>query len=226
MKVPRRHFFKGQFLQLIGLAILIGICFILTSTLEGQQGEWLGLTSIQWLYVSMATGVIHQFYVWLIWRLELCYGTISRVFKGAGFRLYTIFFSIFILSRPFTIFALGMTDYGSLNISTGLQVTLLILMIPPWAFAIYSVVKYFTFDRAFGIDHWHPEKFKDEGMIKEGIYKFTTHGMYFYAILILWIIAIGFRSQWAIIGAFFHHVAVWIHYHATEKPDLKIIYGE
>jgi protein-S-isoprenylcysteine O-methyltransferase Ste14 len=119
-----------------------------------------------------------------------------------------------------------MSDYGSLNISTGLQVTLLILMIPPWVYAIYSIVRFFTFDRAYGIDHWHPEKIKAQGMVTEGIYKFTNHGMYFYAILILWILAIGFRSQWALIGAFFNHVAVWIHYHATEKPDIKIIYQE
>jgi len=226
MKVPLGHFFKGQFLQIIGFAILIWICLLLTSQIENQKGQWLGLTSMQWLYISMAVGIIHQFYVWLIWRLELCYGTISKVFKGMGFRLYTIGFSILILSRPFTVLALGISDYGSLNISPGLQVTLLILMIPPWVYAMYSITRYFTFDRAYGIDHWHPEKYKDEGLIKEGIYKFTNHGMYFYAILILWIIAIGCRSEWAFIGAFFQHVAVWIHYHATEKPDLKVIYHD
>jgi hypothetical protein len=226
MKVPPGHFFKGQFLQVIGFSILVWVCFFMAGQLEAEQGEWLGLTSSQWLYFSFATAIVHQFYVWLIWRLELCYGTITKVFKGSGFRLYTIGFSILILSRPFSIFALGMSDYGSLNISTGLQVTLLILMIPPWVYAIYSIVRFFTFDRAYGIDHWHPEKIKAQGMVTEGIYKFTNHGMYFYAILILWILAIGFRSQWALIGAFFNHVAVWIHYHATEKPDIKIIYQE
>ncbi|RLA64919.1 MAG: hypothetical protein DRQ88_09860 [Epsilonproteobacteria bacterium] len=225
MRVPPGYFFKGQFLQLIGFATLVWICFILMFQIETQQGSWLGLSSKQWFYISMATAVIHQFFVWLIWRLELCFGTITKVFKGAGFRLYTTIFSIFILSRPFTLIVLGMTDYGSLKISTGFQVTLLMLMIPPWVYAMYSIVRYFTFDRAYGIDHWHPEKYKDAGMIKKGIYKFTNHGMYFYAILILWIIAIGFKSQWALLGAFFHHVAVWIHYHATERPDIKIIYG-
>ena len=62
-------------------------------------------------------------------------------------------------------------------------------------------------------------------LVKEGIFKYTGNGMYVYGFFMLWAIAIGFDSRAALIVAGFSHVSIWIHYHATEKPDMAYLYG-
>ena len=48
--------------------------------------------------------------------------------------------------------------------------------------------------------------------------------MYLYAFLMFWTIAIGFNSMAAVIVAAFSHVYIWVHYYATEKPDMDFLY--
>ena len=81
-------------------------------------------------------------------------------------------------------------------------------------------------DRAFGIDHFQPEKFKKEPFIKKGIFKYTSNGMYIYGFLMLWVPGLLLLSKAAILVAVFNHVYIWIHYYFTELPDIKIIYGD
>ena len=81
-------------------------------------------------------------------------------------------------------------------------------------------------DRAFGIDHFFPEKYKNVSMVKQGIFKHTSNGMYIFGFLTLWIPGILLKSKAAILIALFHHLYIWVHYYFTEKPDMKIIYAD
>jgi len=49
--------------------------------------------------------------------------------------------------------------------------------------------------------------------------------MYLYAFLLFWAIAVGLNSIAALIVAAFSHVYIWVHYYATEKPDMDILYN-
>ena len=41
----------------------------------------------------------------------------------------------------------------------------------------------------------------------------------------LWVPAFLFQSMAAMVIAAFSHAYIWVHYYATEKPDMKRIYG-
>ena len=100
------------------------------------------------------------------------------------------------------------------------------ILIIPAIYLFYSVAKYFGMDRAFGIDHFRPEIIKNEPFIKQGIFKYTSNGMYLYGFLILWIPGVLLQSEAALLLALFNHIYIWVHYYFTELPDIKMIYGE
>ena len=60
--------------------------------------------------------------------------------------------------------------------------------------------------------------------VTEGIFRFTSNGMYLYAFLLFWAIAFGFASTAALTVAVFSHAYIWVHFWATEKPDMDYIY--
>ena len=94
----------------------------------------------------------------------------------------------------------------------------------PSAYAIYSVHKYFGLARAAGADHFD-SRYRTMPLVKKGIFRFTENGMYIYAFLSFWAIAIGFNSSAALIVAAFSHAYIWVHYFATEKPDMDHLYA-
>jgi len=85
------------------------------------------------------------------------------------------------------------------------------------------VKRYFTFERAYGIDHF--DKNYNVPYVKQGIFRFTNNGMYVFGLLILYIPALLLFSKVALVVALFNHLYIWVHYYATEKPDMKQIYG-
>lgn len=95
----------------------------------------------------------------------------------------------------------------------------------PAGYLFYSVAKYFGIDKAVGIDHFHPEKAKNEPFVNQGIFRYTSNGMYKYGVLALWIPGVLLQSKAALSLALFSHLYIWVHYYFTELPDIKIIYG-
>ena len=89
---------------------------------------------------------------------------------------------------------------------------------------MYSVKRYFGLPRAAGADHFDA-KYRNLPLVKKGIFRFTDNGMYLYAFLLFWAIAIGFDSIVALIVTAFSHVYIWVHFYATEKPDMEYLYG-
>ena len=90
---------------------------------------------------------------------------------------------------------------------------------------MYSVSRYFGMMRAAGADHFDP-RYRDLPLVKEGIFRFTNNGMYIYAFLLFWAIAVGFNSSAALAVAVFSHAYIWVHFFATEKPDMDYLYGD
>ena len=212
-------FFKNQILHLGGTIFLfyIGNQFV---DLENNTNTFIGINALSWFIIAMSIPLIHQSYVWICWRSELCWKSIS---KTIGFKGYVIIFFILIISRLSAI-VLCFVDYGSLYKPSLLSWILSIILFIPGAYTMYSVKKYFGFLRAAGSDHFDP-KYRDMPFERRGIFKWTPNAMYVFAIGIPFSFAGATGSQSMFIIAIYTYISIWLHYFCTEKEDFKVIYG-
>ena len=212
-------FFKHQIWHLGGIIVLfyIGAQFV---DLKGNTNTFLSISTLSWFMIAMSIPLIHQIYVWLCWRSELCWKSIS---KTIGFKGYVIFFFILIISRLSAI-VLCFLDYGSLYTPGWFAWSLAIIIFIPGAYTMYSVKKYFGFLRAAGADHFDP-KYRDMPFERRGIFKWSPNAMYVFAIGIPFGFAIATGSQSMFIIAIYTYISIWLHYFCTEREDFKIIYG-
>ena len=170
--------------------------------------------------IAMTIPLVHQVYVWICWRSELCWKSISNTI---GFKGYLIIFFTLIISRLSAI-VLCFVDYGSLYKPGLIAWALSIIVIIPGLYTMYSVKKYFGFARAAGADHFDP-KYRDMPFEKRGIFKWSSNAMYTYAIAIPFGFAIATGSQSMFIVSIYTYISIWLHYFCTEREDFKIIYG-
>jgi len=214
-----KFFFKNQIWHLGGTIILFYIGAQLVD-LNGNTNTFLGISALSWFMIAMSVPIIHQAYVWICWRSELCWQSIS---KTIGFKAYAIIFFILGLSR-FSAIVLCFVDYGSLYKPGILAWVISIIFFIPGIYTMYSVKKYFGFLRAAGADHFDP-KYRDMPFEKRGIFKWSPNAMYVFAIGIPFAFAVATGSQSMFVIAIYTYISVWLHYFCTEKEDCKIIYG-
>ena len=191
----------------------------------------LGLVWVVWLrlgepypiafWIAVAFPIAHQLFVWLTWRLELRSSTISNTI---GFRTYVVLFFLLFGGRFVSLLALAWFDRGSLKLQLLPQVLLTTVLVLLGGYAFYSVQRYFGMVRATGADHFDP-RYGDLPLVKEGIFRFTNNGMYVYAFLLFWAIAVGCNSSAALTVAAFSHAYIWVHFYTTEQPDMEFLYG-
>jgi hypothetical protein len=211
---------------LILIALLFPLYYLFKTDESFTQGSLWGITTLEWSILAILFPIIHQVYVLICWRSELYYKSISKAFGKKGFKFYKIGFTLLIISRPITIICLAISSAFTLSIDTTFTYVLSAILLIPVIYLAYSVAKYFDFDKAYGIDHFYPEKAKDIPFVKKGIFKYTSNGMYLYGFLIIWVPALLLQSKTALVIALFHHLYIWVHYFFTELPDIKYIYGK
>ena len=212
-------FFKNQIWHFGGTIVLfyIGVQFV---DLESNINTFLGIRTSGWFMIAMSIPLIHQAYVWICWRSELCWKLISNTI---GFKGYVILFFILIISR-LSVIVLCFVDYGSLYKPGWLAWLLGLILFIPGAYTMYSVKKYFGFLRAAGADHFDP-KYRDLPFENRGIFKWTPNAMYVFAIGIPFSFAVATGSQSMFIVAIYTYISIWLHYFCTEKPDFAVIYN-
>jgi len=88
---------------------------------------------------------------------------------------------------------------------------------------MHSTIKYFTLPRALGGDHFR-DSYLSMPLVDQGIFKYTSNGMYGVVFLGLWGIAFLFGSWNALVLALFQHAYIWMHYYCTEQPDMRRLY--
>ncbi|NKB54523.1 MAG: hypothetical protein GKR97_20350 [Rhizobiaceae bacterium] len=227
MTEPPKHqnlFIEGQFLHLMCLLGLV-IGLYLASHLQGfHSGSFLGLSTNTWIVITVADAIAHQVYVWLCWRLELDGQRLTRRFGDQAFRLYQIGFSILMILRPVLAFALAWSNRGSLPIDPWIGYIIGISLLLPSIYLMYCAKRYFSFERAFGIDHFDAS-YRNLPLVREGIFKWTPNAMYVFGFFMLWAPAFLFQSIAALMVAAFSHIYIWVHYYCTELPDMRRIYG-
>jgi hypothetical protein len=153
---------------LLALLIVISVCW----TYLGKP-----YPSLFWIAVSFP--IVHQIFVWLAWRLELRSAVTSKII---GFRGYLVFFFLLFGGRFVSLFALAWEDRGSLNLGPFQRISIAGIFAVLGIYAMYSVSRYFGLKRAAGADHFDP-RYRDMPFVRQGIFRFTSNGMYLYAFL-------------------------------------------
>lgn len=218
---------KNQLWHVLILAVLL----ILTSRyvqLEDTalSGSLWGISTKTWLILTILAPIIHQVYVLFCWRSELYYKGISKRWGKKGFRIFKIGFAFLILCRPITITLLAISNAFTFSMNTILSYIIATVLFLPAVYLFYSLKKYFGIDRAFGIDHFDPDMYRSAPMVKEGIFNYTSNGMYVFGFFLLWLPGILLFSKAALLAALFNHIYIWVHYYFTELPDMKEIYAD
>jgi len=220
------RFFKHQHYHLLSLLVLlVGLYYFISLDSTFLEGQLWSITTSVWLVLAILSPILHQIYVLICWRLELIHKSITKTFGDSGFKLYKVGFAILILARPVTITLLAFANADTLDIHPTLAYSIAAILFIPSAYLAYSVKTYFGIDRAFGIDHFHPERLKDMPFVKGGIFKYTSNGMYVYGFMALYIPGLLLLSKAALLAAVFNHIYIWVHYWFTEQPDMEVIYG-
>jgi len=204
------------------IILLAGVYF----TVQGDflEGAYWGLTTRTWLLLSLLIPVFHQVYVVISWRAELHYQIWSSWFGGRAFFVYGLGFMILFLARPVFIFGLALSNRGTVPLPGWLGILFAVLCLPPVFYLGYSVLKYFGLERALGMDHFQPQKYREMPFVKMGIFRWSSNPMYLYGFLLMWVPGLLFLSKAALISALFSHLYIWVHYYFTEYPDMKFIY--
>ena len=144
-------FFKHQIWHIGGLIALYYVALHMVD-FETDTNVFLGISAKSWFLFSMLTPLLHQGYVWLCWRAELCWKTISQTI---GFKPYAVIMIIIGILRLSGI-GLSFADYGSWFTPGWIAWSISVLIFIPFVYTMYSVKKYFGFMRATGIDHFDP----------------------------------------------------------------------
>ena len=221
---PNRFFFKGQIVHLSLLLILLVAVGQLTAFKPLRANRLLGVGADVWFIVALGVPIVHQVYVWLAWRSELCFRGLTHRLGPHAFVIYQVVFMVCLLSRPVSLTLLAIADHDSFALASPARLVICAILAIPAVYTLYSVVRYFGMARAAGIDHFDPS-YRSKPLVKQGAFKYVSNSMYSFGFLLLWVIAIGGASWAAIVVALFSHVYIWVHYYCTERPDMKIIYG-
>lgn len=221
---PASHFFTGQFQHLLLLAALVqGAILVAQTSLDNSH--WFGISDYTWFFASLIVVILHQVIGWLVFRSQLCFSILSRLFGKYDLTVWGILFIPFLLLRPLLILGLGMADFNSMTGIRGLQIILGLILLLPAVYTLWSVYKYFGITRALGGDHFR-QYYRNMPLVKKGAFKYSSNAMYTFAFLIFWAFALLTGSFAALAVALFQHAYIWVHYYCVEQPDMQIIYSE
>lgn len=213
---------QGQH-YLILVLLLAGVYFLASG--EVLSGQLWGIRTPTWLWIAVATPVLHQIVVALLWRAELYHHKMTDWFGDKAFSVFKFIFTLLFVGRPVTLILLGISNVNTLDLNPVIAYPIAVILFIPFAYTMYSVVHYFGIDRAYGEDHFKPTEYKRQSFVKQGMFKYTSNAMYKFGFLGLWVIAFAFLSKAALLVAAFNHLYIWVHFYFTELPDIRHIYG-
>jgi len=217
--------FERQWLHALALAVGLPVLWLVSMNCGCfHRGELWGISTWNWFWISVEIPIAHQIFVWFSWRSELHRNLISRIFGRLGFSAYAAVFTFFLVARLVSVTALSVASRETLPVNPfALKLTAVVIGFPV-AYLMYSVARYFTITRAYGADHF-VDAYRAKPLIREGIFRFTSNGMYTFGLMVLYLPALWYASRPALVAAVFGHLYIWVHYFATELPDLRRIYG-
>jgi protein-S-isoprenylcysteine O-methyltransferase Ste14 len=216
--------FEKQYLHYSFLIVFTIVVLLIARLKPLLIGEFIGLSAFIWLCLGIASAALHQIFVWFCWRTQLHISLLTRIFDRHAFFYYGAGFVLLAVFRYFTIVALAIANKNSLPVSNSVLNSLAIVAAIPVVYLFYSVIKYFGFERALGADHFY-ESYQNKPLVTQGIFRYSRNAMYTFGFLLAWIPGFLTASSAALLLAMFNNLYIWVHYYATEKPDMVRIYG-
>ena len=223
-------FFHRQGVHVVLLVLLVSVAYALakpklaTSAWRGSGDEsFLGLTALGWFWLNAALVVVHQAVVALVFRGQLGWGVLTRLFGRRDMLVWGVIFMPFLIARPLVIAGLAIADAGTLDLPRWLSVSLGSVLLAPAVYAGYSVARFFGIPRALGGDHFRL-LYRQMPMVRDGAFAWTPNAMYLIVFLGLWAIALLAGAYLALVAALFQHAYIWVHYWCTEEPDMRLMY--
>jgi len=219
-----KDLFEGQ-PQHLGIAILLsaGAMSLLVSPQDAPR--LLGLSSTGWAILSLALAVAHQIIVAFTFRLQLHRNLLSRWFGKRDMAVWRMIFMPLLVARPLSLLMAAWADTTAITNYRAPEILLGTVLLGASIWALHSVIVHFTIVRALGGDHFRDE-IASLPLVNEGVFKYTSNGMYGVAFLGLWGIALLSGSWNALVLALFQHCYIWVHMYCTESPDMRWIYGK
>eukprot|EP01083_Nonionella_stella_P183979 666397_1 len=195
-----------QPVNIVGTVACTSICYYFTNKngLDEERRRYL---------LALCIPGLHQLYVAFCWRSELHFKLLTNLFGSTqtAFTLYQIGFAILFGLRMVSTISVAQCTQNTLDLSIVRYLGAAVCTIGP-AYLFYSVFRYFGISRAFGMDHFYPERCKQMGMVNQGIYKYVNNAQYKIGLLGLYLPGLYFQSKNALIVALCNHLAIWIHY--------------
>lgn len=185
---------------------------------------WLGVNPA-WSVYALLAALVHQGFVMLTWRSELLGNRVTRAIGRSGFYIYGALFFIFFISRLAILVAASLQSPHSLPLPAVFWWTVSAAAIFFFTWTIYSVFRYFGVSRALGADHFYPA-YRSKPFVRKGIHRYTPNAMYTFGTLGFLLPGLILRSDIGLALGLYNYLAVWLHYWATELPDMEYIYGE
>ncbi len=219
---PKSEIFRGQ-AQHVMIAILLVVGA--SAWLRDEGAGFLGISALNWAYLTIGLIVAHQVIVALVFRLQLHLNLMVRLFGGKALKLWGMVFLPILAARPLLLLATGLASIGTLEGNRMVQITAGTALLIPAAWGMHSVLKYFTIPRALGGDHFH-DRYANMPLVDQGLFKYFENGMYSVVFLGFWAIALLTGSWNALALALFSHAYIWVHMYCTEAPDMRIIYRD
>lgn len=217
--------FERQWLHALCLALLLAGMLSASHLNVMAAGTFGGIRTGLWFWTAIGLAIAHQVFVWFCWRIQLHGGWLDRIFGAYAFPSYAFIFFALGSSRVLAVFVLAISNRDTVPVDVTFLRILAVALLLPAIYLLYSVIRYFSFKRAFGADHFD-EKYRRFPLVNKGIFRFTRNGMYVFGFLFLWVPALWCASMAALCAALFNHLYIWVHYFATEQPDMKRIYGD
>lgn len=216
--------FHRQLLHVGLVVLLVSVCYAFAAPEFNSSDSWLGLSDHGWFWLTVMVAVVHQVLVALVFRTQLGWGVLTRLFGGRDLAVWGLVFMPLLVARPITVTGLAIADSGSLVLPRWLAFALGAALMVPALYAMWSVVRYFGIPRALGGDHFRL-RYRRMPMVRGGAFAWTPNAMYLLVFLGLWSIAFIAQSHVALAAALFQHAYIWVHYFCTEKPDMDLMYG-
>lgn len=148
-----RYFFYRQLWHFAALIILIPITYAFAAPVLGE-GTWLGIEDRSWFWLAVGFPVLHQIIVWIVFRLQMGWATLTKIFGRADLFIWGLIFLPFLLLRLVSLVGLAKSTQSSLDLPRPVALALAIGLLLAALYTIWSVFRYFGLVRAMVGDHF------------------------------------------------------------------------
>lgn len=221
-QTPSGYLVNGQLRHLL-MAVLMSAGALRLAESSLNTGSFMGLTDQSWMYLMIAGVLSHQLIVALVFRTQLVYRVLSRIFGSLDLLVWGCIFLPLLALRLLTLVGLSRASDVGIGIPRWISLPLGLLLLVPGLYTLWSVFRHFGLRRALGGDHFR-RHFLNMPMVRAGIFRFSSNAMYSFAFLLLWALALLMDSRAALAGAAFQHAYIWVHWYCTEEPDMRLLY--